>query len=692
MKILRFFLAGLLLSGLGLVLILAPKLRAQSGPPASQWVIQWQNQGSVIMNRAGGFLPINCSTGITCTYTGGVVVMTVSGAGGAAFSGLTSGTNTTAAMLCGSGCTLGPAGTGIVAASATVDASLYAGADWIAKVNAAIAAASGPMTVLIPAGLAGNATTVPALGSASLDLEFGCGVFGSTHDLTYNQITATGFVRISGSGSCTVLQINGTNNGIQIIGTVGGNSNYGAYVGNLQITDPTTSGNAGIYLNGPAAGWHVENVMVRGSGHLAYGILTSAAQQGEINSNYIQSITTHAIDFTASGAVTSNGEVHGNTIDCSGGGTSTVALYANGGQFFSHDNQVVNCYTGMQIVANGTAGTGNSTSIGDQFELYNTVGLVSAGPVFVVGDKFYGCAACSPGPPAGDFHLQSGSSHSVIRDSLLDWTGSTIDSGSNNNSILNNQVGGNSYTITDNGSDDQCLGNWEAASGNQAQCGNSIYFKDGTGLGLNSGNFALYSASGQFNFYGTSFAGLATLNAAGLTINASGTSGTPALNFGSCATCGLYLSGSTSTVVQSAAAGVIYFSPGASPAWYMQAAGELTPFTHQALGDASNYVGGTVSSYFQAGGTKFTASGCSNSTTVGGATAGSFASGTTGACTVTITMGNSDTATNGWACFASDQTTPANLYDQKSGGSTTTAVLSGTTVSGDVISFGCMAY
>lgn len=104
-------------------------------------------------------------------------------------------------------------------------------------------------------------------------------------------------------------------------------------------------------------------------------------------------------------------------------------------------------------------------------------------------------------------------------------------------------------------------------------------------------------------------------------------------------------------------------------------------------------VAGQTNSYgYAVAGTKFTASGCSNTTTVGGATAGSFASGTTGACTVTVTMGSSMTATNGWSCWASDQTTPANTYDQKTGGSPTTAVFTGTTVSGDVISFGCMAY
>lgn len=87
-------------------------------------------------------------------------------------------------------------------------------------------------------------------------------------------------------------------------------------------------------------------------------------------------------------------------------------------------------------------------------------------------------------------------------------------------------------------------------------------------------------------------------------------------------------------------------------------------------------------------GTKFTASGCSNGTTVGGATAGSFNSGTTGTCTVVITL---PTAANGWACHASDTTTPANLIAQ-SAKTTTSCTVTGTTVSGDVIVFSAMGY
>lgn len=109
-------------------------------------------------------------------------------------------------------------------------------------------------------------------------------------------------------------------------------------------------------------------------------------------------------------------------------------------------------------------------------------------------------------------------------------------------------------------------------------------------------------------------------------------------------------------------------------------------------GTQGNNTAGVVASYFQSRGTKFTASGCSNTTLQGGAAAGSYASGTTGTCTVVITFGDSDTATNGWACFANDVSTPADVQHQTTPISTTQATISGTTVSGDVVTFGCTAY
>lgn len=100
---------------------------------------------------------------------------------------------------------------------------------------------------------------------------------------------------------------------------------------------------------------------------------------------------------------------------------------------------------------------------------------------------------------------------------------------------------------------------------------------------------------------------------------------------------------------------------------------------------------GVLAKSYQVNGQTFTASGCSNGTLVGGSTAGSFLSGTTGTCTVTITMGGSQTATNQWMCQAANTSTPANLVIMTAS-NTTTATLSGTTTSGDKIVWSCVGF
>lgn len=102
------------------------------------------------------------------------------------------------------------------------------------------------------------------------------------------------------------------------------------------------------------------------------------------------------------------------------------------------------------------------------------------------------------------------------------------------------------------------------------------------------------------------------------------------------------------------------------------------------LNGTINLAGGAL-----AKGTTFTASGCSVSALVGGANAGQFASGTTGACTVVITPGV--TAPNGWYCRANNLTTTANAIIQ-SASTTTTCTVTGTTVSADTINFLAIGY
>ncbi len=92
-------------------------------------------------------------------------------------------------------------------------------------------------------------------------------------------------------------------------------------------------------------------------------------------------------------------------------------------------------------------------------------------------------------------------------------------------------------------------------------------------------------------------------------------------------------------------------------------------------------------------GTKFTITGCSAGTTIGGASAGSFVSGTSGTCTVTITINGAtgSTAPHGWSCWSNNETTALDQIHE-SGSTATTVTLTGTTVTSDVIDFGCMGY
>lgn len=114
---------------------------------------------------------------------------------------------------------------------------------------------------------------------------------------------------------------------------------------------------------------------------------------------------------------------------------------------------------------------------------------------------------------------------------------------------------------------------------------------------------------------------------------------------------------------------------------------------------APGVIGGTTQSEVDttaivSKGTKFTTSGCSVSSTTGGASAGTFTIGTN-TCTVVVTINGATgfTAPSGWACSA-DDTSALTLLIAQSSSTTSTAsfsipVTAGTT---DVIKFFCMGY
>jgi hypothetical protein len=120
-----------------------------------------------------------------------------------------------------------------------------------------------------------------------------------------------------------------------------------------------------------------------------------------------------------------------------------------------------------------------------------------------------------------------------------------------------------------------------------------------------------------------------------------------------------------------------------------RAGAAIVAFGTTATGNTSGKVEAAA---FLSLGTKFTTNaGCSETTLVGGASAGSVNSGTTGTCTFVVTFGNTATAPTGWACNIRDVTTPADIINEPSS-TTTTATFSGATVSGDKLVFSCIGY
>lgn len=119
-------------------------------------------------------------------------------------------------------------------------------------------------------------------------------------------------------------------------------------------------------------------------------------------------------------------------------------------------------------------------------------------------------------------------------------------------------------------------------------------------------------------------------------------------------------------------------------------AADVMGFGNGGQGDTSGRV--KAAAYMSLGATFTSNAGCSETTLVGGATAGKFTAVST-SCTVIITFGNTSTAPNGWSCWAHDLTTSADYNNPHTSSTTTTlTIVTGTIVSSDVIEFGCVGY
>src|ERR1019366_8924529 len=90
-------------------------------------------------------------------------------------------------------------------------------------------------------------------------------------------------------------------------------------------------------------------------------------------------------------------------------------------------------------------------------------------------------------------------------------------------------------------------------------------------------------------------------------------------------------------------------------------------------------------------GAKFTATGCSLGSTLGGTTAGSFVTGTNGPCSVTVTLSNAgQLPSTDYVCNATDSTTLAGNPVWQTGAasrSTATFTFNSSMLSGDLVRF-----
>jgi len=78
-----------------------PRLIAE--PQAGGVVIQLQNGGSALATRGGGLVAFNCSTNMSCSFSGSTFTLTASSTASTAWSALTSGTNSNAGTFAASG-------------------------------------------------------------------------------------------------------------------------------------------------------------------------------------------------------------------------------------------------------------------------------------------------------------------------------------------------------------------------------------------------------------------------------------------------------------------------------------------------------------------------------------------------------------------------------------------------------------
>lgn len=364
---------------------------------------------------------------------------------------------------------LWPTASGTVSLTGTTypacDASTDSSTDWIAGANAAIS--GGCTTIIIPHSLQGTSSTTFVMGTASLHIHFGCGIFKTNNELAFAVAANNNKLEVDGDGACSVLWLNASSiNGLHFSG-VPNTTVADIHVHDMWIyADPSlgTAAAAAIYMDG-VSNFNIDHMTIDGNSKLVNCLKQRAGQQGEFSSSRCWSITGSGVDAGLGTGVASNTvEYHALTIDCTGIGSTNAFLFDSVDDAHVHDNNLLQCDWAIKVT---NPGFGINTFNQNHIELMAVGAIQTNGPTMIIANSI--------GDPVGtvDVQLLSGAKNSTIAFNLLDRT-VTMASGAKYNNVFYNDMGG-SGTITDSDGTNNCYNNQNSSGTPSTGCSTQFF-------------------------------------------------------------------------------------------------------------------------------------------------------------------------------------------------------------------------
>lgn len=268
---------------------------------------------------------------------------------------------------------------------------------------------------------------------------FPAGTYQLSAAITYDT-TGNIPIHIIGVGKNSLLRPTGSTNKVFHITGSAGVTRADVIIERLKIhSQAGTSSGAGIHVSG-IAGVYIHDVVIDGDSKMDYGILLSAAQQGEISGGYIERCTA-GIRMESLTGVSSNGiDLHGVSLANLTSNVEAIGVDS----CFIRGNHMTRATTSVET----SSGNGFVVVAFNHFEDHTTAGVSISGKANVLYNNYY------PGTGGVDL-TTSNADYSVIEGNLLNGD-VTLDSTSDSLRFANNTTGG---VVTDNSTNITKYGN-----------------------------------------------------------------------------------------------------------------------------------------------------------------------------------------------------------------------------------------